>query len=304
MKKYFILTMITLVAMFSMVGCGAKDDDYSEKSDKTKYSKTVTDPVNDKSENEQKLNVKKHDSDINTDILEPIDDNTSEKPSDDISDDISDDTDSSKPSVPEKSKTNTVDVSESEYKTIYITYSKCLNRHLETLTYDELANLIKIEMVSLTYNVWATGEQPSDETIDELFSEINMLEDVSERRGDTYCVKPEWRDIIICCSTSGNFNMVYACFKDLLASEFDIAYYAEQYPEDIAFCEKYEVDPMTYYAYYGVFTGQSMSADFDLETYKTNRPELVDAFGDCNINYYIYYLENIETEKDLANPNK
>ena len=40
MKKYFILAMIALVAMFSMVGCGAKDNNYFEKSDKTEYSKT------------------------------------------------------------------------------------------------------------------------------------------------------------------------------------------------------------------------------------------------------------------------
>lgn len=87
MKKYFILTMITLAAMFFMVGCGVKGDDYSEKSDKTEYNKTVTDPVDDESEDEQELNVKKPDSDVNTDVSEPIDDNTSEKPSDDISDD-------------------------------------------------------------------------------------------------------------------------------------------------------------------------------------------------------------------------
>lgn len=294
MKKYFILTMITLVAMFFMVGCGAKDDDYSEKSDKTEYSKTVTDPINDKSENEQKLNVKKHDSDINTDISEPIDDNTSEKPSDDISDD----TDSSKPSVPEKSKTNTADVSKSKYFNAYDSFVSLYNYIVNTFSYETGALLIKIETVSSTYDIFGDEWIPDSE-IEPLIINAGYEGDIPD-----FCNK--YSKEFVTAGIYYNYFIItpQPDLASVLNTEFDADYYATQYPEDAAFCAKYDLSLERYFSVYGAFTGQSMSADFDLETYKTNRPELVDAFGDCNINYYIYYLENIETEKDLANPNK
>ena len=286
--------MITLVAMFFMVGCGAKDDDYSEKSDKTKYSKTVTDPVNDKSENEQKLNVKKHDSDINTDISEPIDDNTSEKPSDDISDD----TDSSKPSVPEKSKTNTADISKSKYVDLYDTFVKYYNSEINLYSYETIALLIKMGAVASTYDVF-DGEYIPDSEIEPLIINAGYEGDINDfiNTHDGHIAGASYYYNYFIIRPEPNLASV-------LNTEFDADYYATQYPEDAAFCAKYDLSLEKYFSVYGAFTGQSMSADFDLETYKTNRPELVDAFGDCNINYYIYYLENIETEKDLANPNK
>ena len=294
MKKYFILTMITLIAMFSMVGCEAKDDDYSEKSDKTEYSKTVTDPVDDESEDKQKLNVEKPDSDINTDISEPIDDNTSEQPSDDISDD----TDSSKPSVPEKSKTNTVDVSESAYTDCYNSLVTFYNSYVNRYSYDTATLLVKMGTVSSTYDVF------NDECIPD--SEIRPLIINAGYEGDIPDFINKYDGKIAFPSIYFDFSIIITNpnLTSVLNTEFDADYYATQYPKDAAFCAKYDLSLERYFGVYGTFTGQSMSADFDLETYKTNRPELVDAFGDCNINYYIYYLENIETEKDLANPNK
>ena len=283
-KRNLIITILALVATLSMVGCGANDTNETVVSDKTEYSETVVESVEDD----------KTDSDINTDVSEPVDDNTSEKPSDDVSDNA----DSSEPSVPEKPETDTVDVSESAYNDYYNSFITLYNDEINRYSHDVLTLLVKMGTVSSTYDIF------NDEYIPD--SEIQPLITNAGYAGDIADFTNAYSDDILYPSIYFNYCTILSDpnLASVLNSEFDADYYATQYPDDAAFCAQYDLSLETYYGVYGVFTGQSMSADFNLETYKTNRPELVDAFGDCNINYYIYYLENIETERDLANPNK
>ena len=141
MKKKFI-TALALIATLSMVGCGANDTNETVVSDKTEYSETVVESVEDDETDS------KPDSDINTDTSEPVENNTSEKPSNDVSDDI----ESSEPSVPEKPETDNVDISESAYADFYGSIVEIYNDEVNRLSLDTITLLLKMCAVSSTYD--------------------------------------------------------------------------------------------------------------------------------------------------------
>ena len=179
---------------------------------------------------------------------------------------------------------------------MYDSFVAMYNSDIDRYSYETVVLLIKMGAVSSTYDIF-DGEFIPD-------SEIKPLVINAGYEGDINDFINTYSGYIVGADFYYNYFVITPYLASELNTEFDADYYATQYPEDAAFCAKYDLSLERYFSVYGAFTGQSMSADFDLETYKTNRPELVDAFGDCNINYYIYYLENIETERDLANPNK
>lgn len=267
MKKKLIIA-VALIATIAMVGCKATEKGSASAPDKAETDTVITETIeNDETVSETETQPAETEETTETSVTEAVVNN------------------------------GKADISKSAYADFYGSIVEIYNDEVNRRSLDTLTLLVKMGTVSFTYD-FINGECIPDSEIQPLIANAGYTGDIADFTN-------AYSDDISYPSPYIHYYhiTVEPNLASVLTSEFDADYYATKYPEDAAFCAKYDLSLERYYGVYGVFTGQSMSADFDLETYKANRPELVEAFGDCNINYYIYYLENIETEKPLANPN-
>lgn len=268
MKKKLIIA-VALIATIAMVGCKATEKGSASAPDKAETDTVITETIeNDETVSETETQPAETEETTETSVTEAVVNN------------------------------GKADISKSAYADYCNGIVAIYNEVVNNFSYDTVALLIKMGTVSyINYDIFNDEYIPS--------SEIEPLIINAGYTGDTADFINEYYKEISYPSIYFHFCIILGTpdLASVLTSEFDADYYATKYPEDAAFCAQYDLSLEIYYSVYGAFTGQSMSADFDLETYKANRPELVEAFGDCNISYYVYYLENIETEKPLANPN-